>query len=406
MTQHTRRPRVAITSRLFTPEVAAAPARLNWLARGLVAAGCDVEVLTTRPPAAAGPATDPAGVRVSRWPVLRDENGNIRGYVQYLSYDIPLVLRLLTRRAPDLIVCEPPPTTGLVVLALSRLRRRPYAYYAADIWSEASESAGAPGWVVRLLRKAESAVLRGACHVLSVSDGVAERLSGLGVDPARVQVVGNGVDTDVFGRQPVAAASPAVNLPEGPYAVYAGTMSEWQGADVFVRGFAAALDRLPSDARLVFLGQGSELPHLKKVAAELAPGRVDFLGVLPPAQAAQWQRGARCALVSITPGRGYDFAKPTKIYAATAGGTPVVFAGVGAGAALVNGEGLGQAVDHEPAAVADALVTALAAAPDEATRERLAQWTLENASLARVGIAAAEGALAGAGLPAQPSTVA
>ena len=149
----TGRPRVVIASRLFSPEVAAAAARLRWLARGLVDAGCEVAVLTTRPPAAAGPADDPAGVRVSRWPALRDENGIIRGYVQYLSFDLPLFLRLLARRRPELIVCEPPPTTGLVVLAFSRLRRVPYAYFAADVWSEAAASAGAPRWVLGLLRR-------------------------------------------------------------------------------------------------------------------------------------------------------------------------------------------------------------------------------------------------------------
>lgn len=399
----TGRPRVVIASRLFSPEVAAAAARLRWLARGLADAGCEVAVLTTRPPAAAGPADDPAGVRVSRWPALRDENGIIRGYVQYLSFDLPLFLRLLARRRPGLIVCEPPPTTGLVVLAFSRLRRVPYAYFAADVWSEAAASAGAPRWVLGLLRRAESAVLRGACHVLAVSDGVAERLRGLGVDDGTVQVVGNGVDTDVFGRPAGGTAvdeppSAGPRPPTAPFAIYAGTMSEWQGADVFVRGFAQALDRLPDGSRLVFLGQGSELPALRRLAGELAPGRVDFPGVLPPREAATWQRAARCALVSIVPGRGYDFARPTKIYAATAGGTPVIFAGVGAGAALVRDAALGRAVDHDPDAVADALVEALAAPPADEDRARLAAWTLENASLARVGRDAAAGALAAAGL--------
>ena len=310
-----RPPRVLIASRLFAPEVAAASARLSRLARALVGAGCAVEVVTTRPPAQAGPVSDPAGVRVSRWPVLRDHNGNIRGYVQYLSFDLPLLLRLLRRRAPDVVVCEPPPTTGLVVLATSRLRRHPYVYYAADIWSEASESAGAPAWVVRLLRRAESAVLRGAREVLAVSDGVAERLEGLGVDGSRVHVVGNGVDTDVFGRTAAGSAVPV--LPAGPYAVYAGTMSEWQGADVFVRGFALALDRLPADARLVFLGQGSDLPMLKRLASEIAPGRVDFPGVLPPSRpptgnggrAARWCRSCP-AVATTSPSRRRSMRRP------------------------------------------------------------------------------------------------
>lgn len=393
----TGRRRVVIASRLFTPEVAAASSRLNCLARGLVNAGCEVEVLTTRPPAAAGEAEDPKGVRVRRWPALRDENDNIRGYAEYLSFDVPLVLRLLFTRAPDLIICEPPPTTGLAVLAVSRLRGLPYAYYAADISSVAAASVGAPFWVLWLLRLTESRVLRGACHVLAVSNGVAERLTGFGVLDERVQVVGNGVDTEIFGQDAVVDER-GPQPPQVPYAVYAGTMSEWQGADVFVRGFACVLDQLPEGSRLAFLGHGSALPELRHLAEQLVPGRVDFVGVLPPRQAARWQRSARCALVSILPGRGYDFARPTKIYAATAGGTPVLFAGIGAGAATVREARLGEAVDHDPVAVGEALLRALANPPSQAVRTRLAEWTEKNASLARVGQTAADGVLTAVGV--------
>ena len=388
---------MVIASRLFTPEVAAASSRLRALARGLVDAGCEVVVLTSRPPAAAGEFDDPAGVRVRRWPALRDENGNIRGYAEYLSFDLPLVLRLLLTRSPDLIICEPPPTTGMAVLAVSRLRGLPYAYYAADIASEAAASVGAPSWVMWLLRLTESRVLRGARHVLAVSDGVAERLTGFGVLDERVQVVGNGVDIKIFGLDAV-VDDRGPQPPQVPYAVYAGTMSEWQGAGVFVRGFARVLDQLPEGSRLVFLGQGSDLPALRRLAEQVVPGRVDFLGVLPPQQAARWQRSARCALVSILPGIGYDFARPTKIYAATAGGTPVLFAGVGAGADQVREARLGEAVDHDPVAVGAALVRALANPPSQADRVRLAEWTEKNASLARVGLAAADGVLTAVGL--------
>ncbi|MHB8187051.1 MAG: glycosyltransferase family 4 protein [Dermatophilaceae bacterium] len=388
---------MVIASRLFTPEVAAASSRLRALARGLVDAGCEVVVLTSRPRAPAGEFDDPEGVRVRRWPALRDENGNIRGYAEYLSFDLPLVLRLLVTRSPDLIICEPPPTTGMAVLAVSRLRGLPYAYYAADIASEAAASVGAPSWVMWLLRLTESRVLRGARHVLAVSDGVAERLTGFGVLDERVQVVGNGVDIKIFGLDAV-VDDRGPQPPQVPYAVYAGTMSEWQGAGVFVRGFARVLDQLPEGSRLVFLGQGSDLPALRRLAEQVVPGRVDFVGVLPPQQAARWQRSARCALVSILPGIGYDFARPTKIYAATAGGTPVLFAGVGAGAAQVREARLGEAVDHDPVAVGAALVRALANPPSQADRIRLAEWTEKNASLARVGLAAADGVLTAVGL--------
>lgn len=364
--------RVSIATRLFAPEVGAAAFRLKVLADAFAAAGCAVDVLTTQPARGSAPAADGA-LSVSRWPALRDENGIIRGYVQYLSYDLPLALRLLLRRAPDLYVSEPPPTTGLVVRLAAALRRRPYAYYAADIWSEAAGSAGAPAVLVRGLRAVEAWVLRGARVVLAVSDEVAGRVEAMGVPTARITVVGNGIDTDVFTPDGVARS-----LGE-PYFVYTGTMSEWQGAGVFLEGLALHRSR-GHRTRAVFLGQGNDLPHLRVIADRDLPGAVEFIGVHPPAVAAEWIRGAVAALVSIKPGLGYDFAKPTKVYAATACGTPVLFAGQGATRDLVRTHALGWATEHSATAVADAMDAAVGPA-DRPDAARLAEWTRTNASL-------------------------
>ena len=114
-------PRVLIASRLFAPEVSAGAFRLRALARGFVHRGCRVRVVTTTPPPTA-PATtvEERGIEVSRFPVLRDRGGNVRGYVQYLSFDIPLFFRLLFARY-DVAVAEAPPTTGLVVSVVKQL---------------------------------------------------------------------------------------------------------------------------------------------------------------------------------------------------------------------------------------------------------------------------------------------
>ena len=386
--------RVRIATRLLTPEVGAAAFRERVLADAFAEAGLQVEVMTTVPPASIrGAPIDDGHLRVSRWPAARDENGNIRGYLQYLSFDIPLFLRLVSRRRPDLYVAEPPPTTGLVVRLVAALHRRPYIYYAADIWSDAAGSAGAPAFLVAGLRRVESQVLRGAALVLAVSEGVAERARQLGVPAERITVVGNGVDTSVFTREGTAEQLLV------PYFVYTGTMSEWQGADIFVRGLAEHRRRGHPN-RLVFLGQGSELAQLKQLADEFVPGAVDFLGVVPPAEAAQWLRGAVAAAVSIKPGLGYDFAKPTKIYAATACGTPVIFSGQGASAELVTDAQLGWAVGYDAASVADAMDAATAQATSAEHREHLVGWTAAHASLSSAARAAVQASLRACGLSA------
>lgn len=160
----------------------------------------------------------------------------VRGYLPYLSFDLPAAVRLLVTRRVDVVVVEQPPTTAAAVRIVAALRRRPYVYYAGDVLSAAVEATDTPRAVVRVVRAMESWALRGAALVLAPSDGVAQRVRALG--GRRVTVVGFGVDTDTFS--PIPEASIRENL-----LVYAGTASEVHGADIF----AEAMEQVRRGAR-------------------------------------------------------------------------------------------------------------------------------------------------------------
>lgn len=412
------RPSVVLATRIFTPEAAAASFRLDALSRALRDAGARVRVVTSEPPQV-DTSHDPTGVEVSRLPSLRDSDGYIRGYLQYLSFDIPLLFRLLARRRPSVLVAEPPPTTGAVVRLVAGALGVPYAYYAADVWSDAARSAGMPGPVVACLRVVESFALRGAGTVIAVNEGVAERVRALGA--RHVDVVLNGIDTEVFtppapgtvsptcdadpsphrgaaGTSPAtdgqptpheaaAPGTPPATMPDH-FLVYAGTASEWQGAGVFVDAFRL-LEAEHPDLHLVYVGQGSDIPAIRARAA--GDPRIHFVGQVPPAEAAAWQARAEAALVSIVPGRGYDFAYPTKVLAALACGTPVVFAGVGPVVEDVRSADLGAVAGHSAQSVAAAIRDVLSRPRDPG---RLRAWVQEHRSLEATGRAAARAVLA------------
>jgi glycosyltransferase involved in cell wall biosynthesis len=376
--------RAVIASRLFPPEVSAGAFRLGALGRALARRDARVTVLTTRPPKHAPAISDARGLRVRRWPVLRDRGGNVRGYLQYMSFDIPLFFRLLTSRF-DVVVAESPPTTGLVAVICAALRRRPVVYYAADVWTDGVISMGAPGAVISVIRALERIVLSRSAAVVSVSDEVTERLVVLGADRDKVITVGNGIDTAIF----TPAARPAAT---DRYFVYTGTMSEWQQPEVFVQALALITEDFP-EVRVRFFGQGVVEARLRELAEKIVPGRVDFGGVVSPAQSASWIRGAVASLVSIVPGIGYDFARPTKTYAAAAVGTPVLFAGPSVGAELVNSGRLGRAVGFSADDVATAMRALLAEEVAGTTEERRAErasWAREHVSLDAVAERVAE----------------
>ena len=397
----TRFPRggALLATRIHLPEAAAASFRLDGVERALARHGVPVRALTTTVPGRDGqPAPqidDPQGVRVSRWPALRDASGYLRGYLPYLSFDMPLALRLGLASRPDIVLVEPPPTTGVVARTICALRRLPYVWYAPDVWSDAAASTGAPDAVVRA---AESYAMRGARCVIAINEEVAERARALGA--RNVVVVPNGIDTDVFeptGELPSDEERAELGI-TGPYLIYAGTASEWQGADIF----ASALEqvrRTHPTAQVLYIGQGSDWQKIARVASALPPGpdgapAVVMHGLMDASDAARWQRGAAASLVSIRPGQGYDFAYPTKVLAALACGVPVVYAGVGPVVEDLTAHDLGWVADYTEDDVARAMTRALdeadqTAAQDSSRAHRLHAWVRDHRSLRATGEAVA-----------------
>lgn len=388
----TRRPRAVLVSRLFRPEPAAASFALGAIADGLVSGGFDVTVLTSRAPKEFAVPDEPR-LRVKRAPVLRDRAGYVRGYLQYLSFDVPLFLRLMLVRRPDLVISEPPPTTGAVVRAVCALRRVPYAYRTADLWAEAVKETGAPALVVRTLTRVENWVLSGASVLMTVHEGMEGLLALRGIG-SRTRRLGFGIDTDLFRPEGERVEE------TGPLFVYAGTASEVHGAEIFVEAFRALLEREPS-ARLVFVGQGESFDRISEQAATMPEGAVKVLGRKTPKETAVWLRSATATLASVKPGP-YDFAFPTKVLASAACGTPVIYAGARAAGERVEEAGLGVAVAYDAEAVAGAMTDSAeahavssgsaggAGAPDTARSSELRQWALRHVSAEKLGRRACE----------------
>lgn len=320
-----RRGFVRIVSRIYVPEAAAASFRLAGVAKALRRKGIEVEVVTTTaPPDAQLNDQD----RVRRFPVLRDREGYVRGYLQYLSFDIPAFFRVLFSPRAAVTLVEPPPTTGLFMRIANKLLGVPYVYYLPDLWGAASASF-APKIVVKAVKALEAFAVRGAAAVIAVNEEIAETARAMGAKS--VHLIPNGIDTDTFTNEvePLSRGEREdVGLADAPYFIYTGTASEWQGASIFISGLAQVIDKIPH--HLVFLGKGSDWDLLKEQAAKPElKGRVHVLETLPPDETARWIAGADAGLVSIKAGAGYDHAYPTKVLSTLACGTPVIYAGPG-----------------------------------------------------------------------------
>lgn len=373
--------RVAIVSRIYRPEPSAASIFLGAIADVLLEAH-EVDVYTAKPPR--GLHTASRGERVRTFPVLRDRNGYVRGIASYLSFDVPLAFRLLFARRPDVMLVEPPPTTGAVVRVVCALRRIPYVYDAADIWSDAAQLESVSPLVVRVLRLIERFALRGATRLVTISDGVVQRLRALGVrTPATV--TGFGADTREF---------PVTLGKDEPLFVYAGSYSPAHGAELLVDGFARFSEDHPGYT-LRFIGNGVERPTVAARAQALGiTDQVEYLDPMPPAELLPHLAAAAASLASVKPGTGYDYAYASKAFSSLAAGCPVIFTGPGPTIRLLEEANAHLRSGVACAYTAEAIAAAMTEmAVDRVTREQrlaLGEWIAREHSMRSVALRVAD----------------
>lgn len=370
--------RVVLISRIYAPEVSAASGLLQSWALEFRSRGWDVTVVTTKPPRGTT-IDDPEGIEVRRAPVKRDRQQYVRGYVSYLSFDIPLAFRLLFSRRADLYVVEPPPTTTAVAVSIARLRRTPVVVDAADLWSDAAAMVTSSRAVINALRRLEVWGLRRASHLFAAHAPLISRMRELNIDtPATA--IGFGADTATFAYRGEEVAGP-------PIFVYAGTHSEWHGAGIFVEAFPQVLRAHPA-AMLVFIGNGEEREALRARAAGLGIGsQVEFRTPISPVELAPLLAGATVSLASLKPGQGYDYAFTTKAYSSLAAGCPVIFSGVGPTVDFLRDASqanAGVAVDYDADQVAAAMIAAADSPLASDQRADLSSWAGKQYSLSTI----------------------
>lgn len=380
--------RIVIATRIFAPEISAASGILRVWAEEFRDRGCEVTILTAAPPRGAV-IDDPPGIDVRRAPVKRDRQQYVRGYLSYMSFDIPLAFRLLFSRKADLYIVEPPPTTVAVVRVIAGLRRVPYVVRAADYWSEAAELVTNSKFVLGTLRRVEAWGLRGAKMLFAAHQPLVERFRSVGIATPAVPI-GFGADTKDFRYEGQAP-------PEPPIFIYAGTYSEWHGAGIFVDAMPHVLTQHPG-ARLVYYGNGEDREALQARAQELGiEDAVEFHAPIPPAALSSILAGATASVASLAPVPANEYAVATKAYSSLAAGCPVIFAGIGPTVEFLRDSGhplAGVAVGYESDATAEAMNAAAAAPLGSAARTELAEWSAKQYSLGSIAKRVADESLA------------
>ena len=232
------------------------------------------------------------------------------------------------------------------------------------------------------LRAPLAAAVRAADRVITVSSALQAVALELGADPARIQVIGNGIDLAKFRPIPRPDARRRLNLPaDARVLVTVGTLVERKGFHRVIDVMPRLLASLPDVHYLVVGGagpEGDDSGQLHRRVAELGlHERVHFLGPVPPESL---HVALSAADVFVLASRYEGWANV--LLEAMACGLPVVATDVGGNAEVVAHPGLGRIVPFgEPDALASALHDALHADWD---RREIRAYAESNAWEARI----------------------
>jgi glycosyltransferase involved in cell wall biosynthesis len=234
-----------------------------------------------------------------------------------------------------------------------------------------------------LVRKA----LQRAARVFAVSESLRRVAVDLGIAPAKVLVVGNGVDLDKFSPLPRAEARRQLGLgADAPVLVTVGALVERKGFHRVIELLPALRERFPGLTYLVVGGaspEGDWNDRLKQQAASLGlVHAVRFLGPMPP-EKLRLPLSAADVFVLATRNEGWA----NVLLEAMGCGLPVVATDVGGNAEVVCAPELGTLVPFgDGTGLRQAIEQMLTFQPDATAIRAHAQrntWDLRVATLLR-----------------------
>lgn len=165
-----------------------------------------------------------------------------------------------------------------------------------------------------------------ARRIICVSNQAKEHLvQSWGVDPEKVAVMPNGVDTGLFKPVRDALAVRAkLGLGENPVVCFAGGFQPWHGLDVLIESFARILPDFP-DAKLLLIGDGRARPLVDQKIEEFGIGNsVIITGFVPQVQMPELLGAADVSVLPYPKLPKDLWFSPLKLYEYMAAGKAIV----------------------------------------------------------------------------------
>jgi colanic acid biosynthesis glycosyl transferase WcaI len=336
--------KILYVSQYFPPEMGAPAARAAELSKHWARMGHEVTILTGFPnhPTGVVPRewrsrfrrlhhTETVdGVCVVRtwlWP-LPNRKGHER-IRNYASFCFSSAIRGLALPRSDVIIATSPQL--LVALSgwwLAMWKRVPFVFEVRDLWPESLVAVGAAGEGTLLHRTLEliaGFLYRRADRIVVVTPSFKDHLAQhWKVPAAKISIVENGVETNVFRPDPQAAETiKQLNLEDRFLICYIGTMGNAHGLGTLIAAAEELQSTLPS-AMFLLIGEGAEKEHVMQLAVTRRLSNIRFLDQQPRERIPAYVSAADLCLVMLKKTELFKTVIPTKLLEYMACARPVI----------------------------------------------------------------------------------
>ena len=378
---------ILYVSQYFPPEMGAPAARAVELSRHWARMGHEVTVLTGFPNHPTGIVPEEwrsrlhrlhdteiiDGVRVVRtwlWP-LPNRKTHER-ILNYTSFCVSAALSGLALRRPEVVIATSPQLLcALSGWWLAWWKRVPFVFEVRDLWPESLAAVGASSegtLLHRMLGALAGFLYRRADRIVVVAPAFQDHLVRYwNVPAAKISVVENGVETDLFRLEPAATdVRKQLKLEERFLICYIGTMGNAHGLETLIAAAEELQTALPR-AMFLLIGEGAEKERIVKIAAGRGLNNIRFLGQQPRERIPVYVSAADVCLVMLRKSELFKTVIPTKLLEYMACERPTIVAVDGQARQIVEEAGAGVFVEPENS---KALVKAILELSEEPERRR------------------------------------
>ena len=256
---------------------------------------------------------------------LSNKHGIVRRLCSFFLFSLLSCWYALTLPADVVVASSGPISVGAPGMLATWVRRKPLLFEVRDLWPEGPIQLGMLRSPIAqsFARWFERLCYRSARIVVALSPGMARGVEQVapGTD---VEIIPNAADLELF--YPGHAVAPSIaEQTRGKFVIlYAGTVGRANSGGEMV-DIAIELQRRGADDMLiVVIGDGYELPEMKRRSQEAGLRNLRLLGNRPKTELADWHAASAVTLCLFKPVPVHATNSPNKLFDSLAAGRPVL----------------------------------------------------------------------------------